>query len=165
MYILEFLTVNPTKNLFLSDLCLSTEQEKLDCNYKMYAATGKLWNPKIGNITRKVISLPNGAYKQQILWSYFNTVEDAIEFFNIRLYFDHPYRKLESQFVKDSNILSEVNILDTDLNIVQIIHSCNTNKCIKYGNCKTLIQGGCFEDVKIIGINLPKYLHEKLLKI
>lgn len=161
MYILEFLTVNPTQNLFISDLCLSIEEEKQDCNNKILAKSSHLWDRKIGNIKRTVIKLSNGAYQQQTLWSYFNTMEDAEEFFKIRLYYNHPYRKLESDFVKNNNLLTEVNILHSDETLAKIVHSCNTDNCMKYGNCKSLNQGGCFEDVRAIGNNLPKYFHIK----
>lgn len=151
--------VNPNQNLFLSDLCLSNEEEKQDCNNKILANSVHLWDRKIGTIKKTVVPLSNEAYKQQILWSYFRTINDAEEFFKIRLYFDHPYRKLESQFAKANNLLTEVNVLHADETLAKIVHSCNTDNCMKYGNCKTIQQGGCFEDVKIIGRNLPKYFH------
>ena len=161
MYKLELLIVNPKENLFPIDVCLSTEQEKQDCNNKMVEASSKFWDPKIGKLKRTFTPLLNGAYRQEIVWSFFDSITDAEEFFKIRLYFDHPYRKLESQFVKEHNLLTELNILNLDDTIAKNVHSCNTDNCMKFGNCKTITQGGCFDDITKVGQNLPKYFHIK----
>ena len=74
----------------------------------------------------------------------------------LRITLPHPYRDLERQFYIDRNILSEINVIDENDNVVSNIHSCYTNTCIRFGNCVTISQGGCFSDNRLVDFNKPK---------
>jgi hypothetical protein len=164
MYKLEIILVNPSEDLFVPELCLTTPEEKEECNRQIFMVTKdyivtKIVNNRYEGTVDIRTKLDNGAFQWKSIIKSFRTIEDATTFWDIRVNFKHPYRDLERQFNIDRNILSEVNVLDENDNLVSTIHSCNTNKCVRFGNCVSINQGGCFSDLREINANMPKNFH------
>lgn len=159
MFSLEVIFVNPTNNVFVHEICLSTEQEKLDCTNKFFALAGNKLIDQKSDFSAKTEETSNGVWKLTSTIGKFATIKDAVDWFNMLIDFSHPYRKLERQYNIDNNVLSEANVLDMEGNLVHKIHSCNTDKCVRFGNCVTIQQGGCFSDISTINETMPKVFH------
>jgi len=148
MFSLEIIFINPSEDLFVQDVCLSTIEERDEYRQKFANENKKFLvnEHRIGSLER--FRRDDGKYQIINCVKYFNTVVDASTYFHNLINYNHPYRTLERQYNIDNNILSESNVIDNNGVVVENLHGCSTNHCIRYGNCVTVDEGGCFTEIE-----------------
>lgn len=150
MFSIEIIFINPTEDLFIQDVCLSTVEERDDFRKKFFNENKKLLvNEQVMSNTKR-FQRDDGKYQYVTYLKSFATVADASTYFNNIINYVHPYRTLERQFNIDHNIVSESNVIDQNGVVVDTLHSCSNDHCVRYGNCVTVYDGGCFTSIENI---------------
>lgn len=159
MYKLEIIFINPFADLFIPDVCLSTPEEREDYLKQRNIILSKYIDPQRMELKTDRKTLANGMYSLRTVCGGFKTPDDAVEWVTERSKVEHPYRNLEIQFIIKHKIMSEINLLDENDNVIKTVHSCVNDTCVKFGNCVDPADGGCFNDINSLNLNMPKAFH------
>jgi hypothetical protein len=146
-YTLEINHINPTENLFFWQTNILTEAQIKNYLHPIVAkhqALGAWADPNYSyyNKTRKIFQRPTGEWQSVNITKNFVSVRAAAEFFKDLIADGTDVRTLTREWQQQHGILNETNILDNDNNIIEVIHSCQAHKCLRFGTCPS--QGsGC----------------------
>lgn len=148
MFSLEVIFINPVEDVFIQDLVLSSIEERDDLRKKFFSENKHLLvNEKLIG-TGKRFQRDDGKYQSITYLNYFDTVLNASTYFQNLINYVHPYRQLERQYNIDHNIISETNVIDENGVVVESLHSCSNDHCVRYGSCVTVYDGGCFTEIE-----------------
>ena len=141
-YILELNHINPNENLFFQTSSdpehLARYKEYITPILKKHKAKGTWTNTDAyENRVIKYIQRSGTVWQRNILIYHFVSIDSATEFFQDLIADGTEYRRLLRDWQQEHRILAEVNILDKAKNVIEVIHACQTHKCMRFGSCPT----------------------------
>ena len=141
MYQLEFIWVNTKENKFFEESEVYDKNKAVEyMKYYLvkYNLAKTTTDPKDFPHRIHLDQLPDGSWKRVARVFGFRSAQQVEQY-----YLDgakegrFEYPEMKRKWQQEHHVAAEVNILDTDNNVVKLLSSCHGNICIKFGTCES----------------------------